>query len=75
MTAEATDAAMDRRLSAAEVAYRLGLSKSQIHAMCREGVFGHNRYGQGPRRSVRIPESVVDAYLKSTYIEPGGEVA
>jgi excisionase family DNA binding protein len=77
VTTEATDSATDRRLSVAEVASRLGLSRSQIHAMCREGAFGHNRYGEGRRQTTRIPEAEVDAYLARTFVpaKPGAEVA
>lgn len=77
MTIEATDAATGRRLSVAEVASRLGLSRPQVHAMCREGVFGHNRYGDGQRQTIRIPEAEVDAYLARTFVpaKPEGAVA
>lgn len=61
-----------RFLNAAEVALRLGVSRSTVYNLIAAGQLAAHRNGSGKvrPRGVRVAESVVEVYLNNSLIAP-----
>ena len=56
-------------LTVKQVAERLGLSTSQVYALCASGKLPHHRFGVG-KGALRISEEQLAAFLEATKFKP-----
>ncbi len=56
-------------LTVKQVAERLGVSPSQVYALCASGKLLHHRFGVG-RGAIRVTEEQLALYLEATRFRP-----
>lgn len=67
----------ERLLDASEVAAALRISLTSVYRLARSGDLRSHRFGKGKvrPRGLRIPESAVTEYLRTSRTEPAADAA
>ena len=57
-------------LTVKQVAERLGVSASQVYALCASGKLPNRRFGNGGRGAIRVSEEQLAEFLEATKFKP-----